>query len=56
MVKRFKKKKIKISLKRENEILKEMGTYMFGVIQTAGELFIYQAAEIVRLEKKLKKS
>ena len=53
-VKKIKHKKIKVSLKEENRILKDMCKYLFGISQTSGEMFLYFSKRIETLEKKLK--
>ena len=50
-----KEKNIKISLKKENEILKEMCKYLFTLINSSGDMFFYYSKHIKQLEEKIKR-
>ena len=46
---------IKISLKEENEILREMGKYLFQLANATSDMFFYYTKKISQLENKIKK-
>ncbi len=48
-------KKIKVSLKRENEILTDMGKYLWGLVATFNDFANYYFKKVERLEKQIKK-
>lgn len=48
-------KNIKISLKRENEVLKEMCKYLFHLMNHSGDIFFYYSKKIKQLEDKIKR-
>ncbi len=52
---REKEKKIKVSLKKENEILSEMGKYLFQLVNASSDMFFYYSKKISQLEKQIKK-
>ena len=52
---RKKEKEIKISLKKENEILKDMGKYLFQLVNASSDMFFYYTKKISRLENQIKK-
>jgi hypothetical protein len=45
-------KKIKISLKQENEILTEMCKYLFQLTNASSDMFFYYIKKIQQLEKR----
>lgn len=52
---RKREKRIKVSLRKENEILKDMGKYLFQLLNTSSDMFFYYTKKISQLEKKIKK-
>jgi len=46
--------KIKISLRRENEMLTEMCKYLFTLVNSSSDMFFYYNKKVVKLEKKIK--
>ncbi len=48
-------RRIKISLKEENKILKELCKYLFQLTGSSSDMFFYYSKKIDKLEKKLKK-
>ncbi len=48
-------KKIKVSLKKENEILMEMGKHLFQLVNSSSDMFFYYSKKISQLESKIKK-
>lgn len=48
-------KEIKISLKKENEILKDMGKYLFQLVNSSSDMFFYYTKKIFQLENQIKK-
>ncbi len=52
---RNREKKIKVSLKKENEILREMGKYLFHSVNSASDMFFYYVKKISQLENQIKK-
>ncbi len=48
-------KKIKVSLKKENEILREMGKYLFQLANSSSDMFFYYTKKISQLENQIKK-
>ncbi len=52
---REREKKIKVSLKKENEILSEMAKYLFSLVNASSDMFFYYSKKISHLEKQIKK-
>ncbi len=52
---RKREKKIKISLKKENEILEDMCKYLFQLVNSSSDMFFYYSKKISQLENKIKK-
>jgi len=50
---RDKEKKIKISLKKENEILKELSKYLFQLVGASSDMFFYYNKKIDKLERQI---
>ena len=52
---RKKEKEFKVSLKKENEILREMGKYLFQLVNSSSDMFFYYTKKISQLENQIKK-
>ncbi len=52
---RKREKDIKISLKRENEILSGMGKCLFHLVNSSSDMFFYYIKKIAQLENQIKK-
>ena len=52
---RKREREIKVSLKKENEILKEMAKYLFQLVNSSSDMFFYYTKKISQLENKIKK-
>lgn len=52
---RKREKKMKISLKRENEILTDMAKYLFQLVNASSDMFFYYSKKISQLENQIKK-
>ncbi len=52
---RKKEREFKVSLKKENEILREMGKYLFQLVNASSDMFFYYTKKISQLENQIKK-
>ncbi len=52
---RKREREIKVSLKKENEILKEMAKYLFQLVNSSSDMFFYYTKKISQLENQIKK-